>query len=82
MKDIRELRCWVLSLRLDSMLNRYMDDGCTFDLTVTQRLTNFGSIPWKRRRNKEEIRQGANGEGLEEAVKWLKEATHGDVIFN
>ena len=46
MKEIRELRCWVLSLRLESMINRYMDDGCTFDLTVTQRITNFGTIPW------------------------------------
>ena len=82
MKDIRELRCWVLSLRLESMINRYMDDGCTFDLTVTQRITNFGTIPWTRRRVSVDLRQAANGEGLEEAVKWLKEATHGDVIFN
>ena len=82
MKDIRELRCWVLSLRLESMLNRYMDDGCTFDLTVTQRLTNFGTIPWTGRRVSVDLGQGANGDGVEEAVKWLKAATHGDVIFN
>ena len=82
MKDIRELRCWVLSLRLESMLDRYMEDGCTFDLTVTQRITNFGTIPWTWRRVSVDLGQGANGDGLEEAVKWLKEATHGDVIFN
>ena len=82
MKDIRELRCWVLSLRIEGMLNRYMDDGCTFDLTVTQRITNFGSIPWTWRRVSVDLGEGANGEGLEEAVKWLKAATHGDVIFN
>ena len=82
MKDIRELRCWVLSLRLERMLNRSMDDGRTFDLTVTQRLTNFGTIPWTWRRVSVDLGQGANGEGLEEAVKWLKAATHGDVIFN
>ena len=82
MKDIRELRCWVLSLRLESMINRYMDDGCTFDLTVTQRITNFGSIPWTWRRVSVDLGEGATGEGLEEAVKCLKAATHGDVIFN
>ena len=82
MKDIRELRCWVLSLRLESMLNRFIDDGCTFDLTVTQRLTNFGSMPWTWRRVSVDLGQGANGDGLVEAVKWLKAATHGDVIFN
>ena len=69
MKDIRELRCWVLSLRLESMINRYMDDGCTFDLTVTQRITNFGTIPWTWRRVSVDLGKGANGEGLEEAVK-------------
>ena len=82
MKDIRELRCWVLSLRLESMLNRYMDDGCTFDLTVKQRLMTFGSTPWIWRRVSVDLGKGANGEGLEDAVKWLKAATHGDVIFN
>ena len=82
MKDIRELRCWVLSLRLESMLDRYMEDGCTFDLTVTQRITNFGTIPWTWRRVSVDRGQGANGEGLEEAVEWLKAATHNDVIFN
>ena len=82
MKDIRELRCWVLSLRMESMINRYMEDGCTFDLTVTQRITNFGTIPWTWRRVSVDLGQGANGEGLEEAVEWLKAATHGDVIFN
>ena len=82
MKDIRELRCWVLSLRLESMLNRFIDDGCTFDLTVTQRLTNFGSMPWTWRRVSVDLGQGANGDGLVEAVKWLKAATHGDVICN
>ena len=82
MKDIRELRCWVLSLRLESMLNRFIDAGCTFDLTVTHRLMNFGSMPRPWRRVSVDLGQGANGEGLEEAVKWLKAATHGDVIFN
>ena len=82
MKEIRELRCWVLSLRLESMLHRYIDDGCTFDLTVTQRITNFGTIPWTWRRVSVDLGQGENGEGLVEAVKWLKAATHGDVIFN
>ena len=82
MKDIRELRCWVLSLRLESMINRYMDDGCTFDLNVTQRLMTFGTIPWTWRRIYVDLGQGANGEGLEEAVKWLKAATDGEVIFD
>lgn len=82
MKDIRVLKCLVLSLRLESMINRYMEDGCTFDLTVTQRFMTFGTRPWTWRRVYVDLGQGANGEGLEEAVKWLKAATHGDVIFN
>lgn len=80
MKYVRGLKCWVLSLRLESMLDRYMADGCTFDLTVTQRLTSFGTMPW--RKVSVELGEEANGEELEKAVEWLKEATHGDVIFN
>ena len=79
MKNIRQLKCWVLSLRLESMLNRYIDDGCTFDLTVTQHSTNIGSFPW--RKIYVDFGEGAKGEELDVAVEWLKAATCDDVIF-
>lgn len=80
MKDIRELRCWVLSLRLESMLDRYMEDGCKFDLTVTQHSTNIGPFPW--RKISVDLCEGAKGEELDVAVEWLKAATCDDVIFS
>ena len=80
MKDIRELRCWVLSLRLESMLDRYVEDGCTFDITVTQHSTNIGPFPW--RKISVYLGEGAKGEELDVAVEWLKAATCDDVIFS
>lgn len=80
MKYIRILKCWVLIHRVESMLDRYMEDGCKFDLTVTQHLTSFGTFPW--RKVTVDLGEGANGDDLEIAVKWLKAATHGNVIFN
>lgn len=80
MKNRRILNCWVLSLRVESMLDRYMEDGCTFDLTVTQRLMSFGTMPW--RKVSVYIGEGANADELEIAVRWIQTATHGNVIFN
>ena len=80
MKNIRELRCWVLSLRMESMLDRYMEDGCTFDLNVTQHTTSLGPFPW--RKVSVNLGEGAKGEELDVAVEWLKAATHDDVIFS
>ena len=79
MGNIRQLEFWVLSIRLESMLDRYMEDGCSFDLTVTQRLTSLGQFPW--RKLYVDIGEGAKGEELDVAVEWLKAATHDDVIF-
>lgn len=80
MKNKKILNCWVLSLRVESMLDKYMEDGCTFDLTVTQRLMSFGTMPW--RKVSVDIGEGANADELEIAVRWLNDATHGNVIFN
>lgn len=79
MKNIRQLEFWVLSIRLESMLDRYMEDGCTFDLTVTQQLTSLGPFPW--RKLYVDLGEGAKVEELDVAVEWLKAATHDDVIF-
>lgn len=79
MKNIRELRCWVLSIRLESMLDRYMEDGCTFDLTVTQLTSSLGPFPW--RKLYVDLGEGAKVEELDVAVEWLKAATHDDVIL-
>ena len=79
MKNIRQLEFWVLSIRLESMLDRYMEDGCSFDLTVTQQLTSLGPFPW--RKLYVDLGEGAKVEELDVAVEWLKAATHDDVIF-
>ena len=80
MKNIRQLEFWVLSIRLESMLDRYMEDGCTFDLTVTQQLTSLGPFPW--RKLYVDLGEGAKVEELDVAVEWLKAATCDDVIFS
>ena len=79
MENIRQLELWVLSIRLESMLDRYMEDGCTFDLTVTQQLTSLGPFPW--RKLYVDLGEGAKVEELDVAVEWLKAHTHDDVIF-
>ena len=79
MENIRQLEFWVLSIRLESMLDRYMEDGCSFDLTVTQQLTSLGPFPW--RKLYVDLGEGAKVEELDVAVEWLKAATHDDVIF-
>ena len=79
MKNIRQLEFWVLSIRMESMLDRYMEDGCTFDLTVTQHSTNIGPFPW--RKIYVDFGEGAKGEELDVAVEWRKAATCDDVIF-
>ena len=79
MENIRQLEFWVLSIRLESMLDRYMEDGCSFDLTVTQQLTSIGAFPW--RKLYVDLGEGAKVEELDVAVEWLKAATHDDVIF-
>ena len=79
MENIRQLEFWVLSIRLESMLDRYMEDGCNFDLTVTQQLTSLGPFPW--RKLYVDLGEGAKVEELDVAVEWLKAATHDDVIF-
>ena len=80
MKNIRQLEFWVLSIRLESMLDRYMEGGCTFDLTVTQQLTSLGPFPW--RKLYVDLGEGAKVEELDVAVEWLKAATCDDVIFS
>ena len=79
MKNIRQLEFWVLSIRLESMLDRYMEDGCSFDLTVTQQLTSLGPFPW--RKLYVDLCEGAKVEELDVAVEWLKASTCDDVIF-
>ena len=79
MKNIRQLEFWVLSIRLESMLDRYMEDGCSFDITVTQQLTSLGPFPW--RKLYVDLGEGAKVEELDVAVEWLKAATCDDVIF-